>query len=222
VQVYDIDYENAASVVATLHSQGKKVICYVDVGGWENYRSDANDYAASVLGSNIGGWPDERYVDVRALDGAKGPTGKTLHDLLRARIATCASKGFDAVETDLDDQYPANTGFPLTKVDYENFDKALAADIHGLGMAWFLKNGITGDSFVADLVPFADGVVVEECWHYSECGALQPFVAAGKPILNAEYAGTQSTICPQALNFPMATMKKYVDLRAAVIWKCWP
>ena len=227
VQVYDIDYigsgskSDVAQVVSTLHSQGKKAICYLETGGWENYRPDAGDYAASILGSGIDGWAGEKYVDVRALDSVTGPTGKTLHQILLARFQRCADEGFDGVETDIDDQYPANTGFGLTKSDYETFDKILAGDIHRLGMAWFLKNGINGDSFITDLEPYAEGTVNESCWTYSECGALKPFATAGKPILNAEYSGSQSSICPGALSFPMAAMEKKLSLDATVLWQCW-
>ncbi|KAH9208908.1 glycoside-hydrolase family GH114-domain-containing protein [Leptodontidium sp. 2 PMI_412] len=51
VQVYDIDmFDNTAAVVTDLHNRGKKVICYIDVGSWENYRSDASKFPASLLG----------------------------------------------------------------------------------------------------------------------------------------------------------------------------
>jgi hypothetical protein len=39
--VYDIDWQDTAAQVATLHALGRHVICYVDVGSWENYRPDA-------------------------------------------------------------------------------------------------------------------------------------------------------------------------------------
>ena len=32
------------SVVRKLHSRGRKVICYLDVGSWENYRPDRNAF----------------------------------------------------------------------------------------------------------------------------------------------------------------------------------
>src|SRR4029453_11380543 len=42
VQVYDIDlFENAATVMADLKTRGKKIICYVNMGSWENWRPDA-------------------------------------------------------------------------------------------------------------------------------------------------------------------------------------
>lgn len=41
VDAYDIDgFENTAAEVATLHAQGKYVICYSDVGTAEKFRPD--------------------------------------------------------------------------------------------------------------------------------------------------------------------------------------
>jgi hypothetical protein len=41
VAAYDIDgFENEAAEVATLHAQGKHVICYIDAGTAENVRPD--------------------------------------------------------------------------------------------------------------------------------------------------------------------------------------
>lgn len=40
--VYEVDgFEVGAKAVAKLHRQGRKVICYLDVGSWESYRPDA-------------------------------------------------------------------------------------------------------------------------------------------------------------------------------------
>jgi hypothetical protein len=223
VQVYDVDWETSKSVVDTLHARGIKVICYVDVA-YENYRPDAGDFPAAVLGGSIGGWPAERYVDVRKLDSPAGSTGKTLRQIMANRFQACADKGFDAVETDLDAEWPDATGFSpaLTRADYEAYDTQLAGEIHNRGMAWFLKNGITGTPFIANMASLADGTVNEECWAYNECGELQPFVNAGKPILSTVYTGQQATICPKATAFPMATMRKKTSLDASVTWKCWP
>ena len=32
-----------------------------------------------------------------------------------------------------------------------------------------------------------DGALGEQCNQYRECSAYQPYIAAGKPVLNAEY-----------------------------------
>ena len=73
-----------------------RTACYLDLA-WEDYRPDASPsprglFPAAALGRVYYGYPQERWVDFRQL-GALKP-------MLRARIAMCASKGFDAVELD--------------------------------------------------------------------------------------------------------------------------
>ncbi len=63
----------------------------------------------------------------------------------------CAAKGFDAVETDLDETYSGSdgtTGFALTKAIEEQYMTTLANYMHGLGLGWIIKNpDDTGDSY---------------------------------------------------------------------------
>ena len=42
----------------------------------------------------------------------------------------CAAKGFDAVETDIDEEYDDPSGFSLTKADEEQYMTTLANYIH--------------------------------------------------------------------------------------------
>jgi hypothetical protein len=222
VQVYDIDYDGSeqgteaqvAAVVARIHASEAHAICYVEIGGWENYRPDANRYPHTILGHPISGYPDERYVDIRRW-AVIGP-------ILNARFRQCKSEGFDGVETDIDDSYTDATGFPLTLHDEVTFDSEVARAIHALGLAWFLKNGINDDAFISDMEPLADGTVNEQCWQYNECPQVEPFAKAGKPILNVEYANLPSvSTCRQALAFPMATMHTDVNLDGKIAWACW-
>jgi hypothetical protein len=221
VQVYDIDYDGAeqgtqaqvAALVTRIHAEGGHAICYLETGAWENYRPDASQYPASVLGNVMGGYPDERYVDIRQWS--------VLEPILEARFRQCKAEGFDGVETDIDDSYTDDTGFPLTLQDEVTFDTEVATDIHALGLAWFLKNGVNGDAFITDMVPVADGTVNEQCWQYQECSQLEPFVRAGKPILNVEYEDlAQAGTCQQARSFPMATMHTDVNLDGTIAWSC--
>jgi hypothetical protein len=43
-----------------------------------------------------------------------------------------------------------------------------------------------------ELVAWFDLSVNEECHFYDECEQLQPFIDAGKPVLNAEYVSTKA------------------------------
>jgi hypothetical protein len=222
VQVYDIDYDGSedgttaqvTALVARIHAEGGHAICYLETGAWENYRPDAGRYPQGVLGSSVPGYSAERYVDIR--------DWSALEPLLDARFRQCKAEGFDGAETDIDDSYTDSTGFPLTLQDEVAFDTRVAHDLHALGLAWFLKNGINDDSFITDMEPLADGTVNEQCWQYGECSELQPLAKAHKPILNVEYQDEdQSTICPRAVAFPMATMHTDVDLNGTIAWTCW-
>ena len=75
-----------------LHRQGRRVICYLDVGSWESYRPDAGQFPRSVIGRRYEGFPDERWLDIRRFHSFARP--------LKRRFAMCARKGFDAVEPD--------------------------------------------------------------------------------------------------------------------------
>ena len=68
-KMYDIDmFTSDASTIQRLHAKGITVVCYLETGGWESFRPDANSYPAAVLGNPLSGYPDERLVDIRRLD----------------------------------------------------------------------------------------------------------------------------------------------------------
>ena len=57
VDVYDLDlFETDASIVAALHAQGRKVIGYISVGSWEDWRPDAARFPPEVIGRDYEGW----------------------------------------------------------------------------------------------------------------------------------------------------------------------
>ena len=129
---YDIDgFDNSQREVATLHSAKKHVICYIDVGTWENWRSDASKFPSSVLGKQ-NGWPGERWLDVRQL--------AVLEPLMTARFEMCRQKGFDAIEPDNMDGYENDTGFNISAQDQLSYDQWVAKKAHSLGLAVFQKN----------------------------------------------------------------------------------
>ena len=202
--VFDIDGEqNTAATVAALHAKGAKVICYFDAGGWENYRSDAASFPEVVKGNTVGGWPDERWLDIRRLD--------ILIPIMEKRVQDCVAKGFDAIEPDLMDGYTNKTGFPLTYQDQLNYNRALADLGHKYGLGVALKND---PEQVKDLVNDFDFVIVEECAQYNECGEYKPFSDAGKAVLHTEYQGTLDSFCPTTKAMGFSSMKKKLDLTA--------
>jgi hypothetical protein len=89
--VVDVDgHETSAATVARLKKAGKRVICYFNAGGWEDWRPDKAAFPKVVFGNRLDGWPGERWLDIRAVD--------ILVPIMTARIDECAKKGFDAVD----------------------------------------------------------------------------------------------------------------------------
>ena len=156
VEAYDVDgFESTAAEVAALHTQGKHVICYIDVGTAENWRPDYSSFPASVLG-DANGWPGENWLDIRQLS--------VLEPIMTARFQMCREKGFDAVEPDNMDGYENNTGFSLTADDQLTYDEWVAGEVHALGMAVFQKND--GEQ-TNELERHFDGALDEQCNYYS-------------------------------------------------------
>ena len=185
VAAYDIDgFENEASEVAALHAQGKHVICYVDVGTAENFRPDYGEFPRSVLGRS-NGWPGERWLDIRRLD--------VLEPIMQARFRMCREKGFDAIEPDNMEAFSNKSGFPITAAQQLEYDLWIAGEAHSLGMAVLQKND--GEQS-AQQQPYFDGALTEQCNQYRECADYEPYLAAGKPVLNAEYAKQNAKFCP--------------------------
>jgi len=175
-QVYDIDLYADQSVIDTLHSRGVKVICYISVGSWEDWRPDASQFPKQVLGSDYEGWPGEKWLDIRRID--------LLAPIMRARLDLCRAKNFDGVEPDNIEIYENKTGFPLTYPDQLAYAHWLADEAHARGLAIGLKNA---PDMVADSISFFDFVITEDCYYYGWCGRMLPFIEAGKAIFAAEY-----------------------------------
>jgi len=133
VDMYDIDlFDNDASVVAALHAQGRKVVCYISVGSWEEWRPDKDHFPATIIGNDYDGWPGEKWLDIRQIE--------LLAPIMRARLDACQSKGFDGIEPDNIDSYTNETGFPLTYQDQLNYNIWLAEEAHTRGLSIGLKN----------------------------------------------------------------------------------
>ena len=178
--VFDIDLYVAQAVIDELHARDRKVIGYISVGSWENWRPDADQFPAEVLGKDYEGWPGERWLDIRRLD--------LLGPIMQRRLDVCAQKGFDAGEPDNMAIYNNATGFPLTYADQLGYAGWLSEEAHGRGMAIGMKNA-------ADMVPDAlelfDFAILEDYYYYGWCDQMLPFIAQGKPVFAAEYTDMQ-------------------------------
>lgn len=202
--VFDIDGEDASSsLVSTLHAKGAHVICYFSAGSWEDWRSDASSFPASVQGKTLDGWPDEKWLDVR--------NTTVLLPLMEKRIQMCQAKGFDAVEPDNTDGYSNSTGFSISAAQQLTYNRALADLAHKYGMGIAQKNN---SEQAAALQPAMDFAIVEECAAYDECDAFSVYPKAGKAVLHVEYSGSLNSFCPSTKALGFSSMLKKLDLDA--------
>jgi hypothetical protein len=169
-------FEATAAQVNAVHELGKKAVCYIDVGTWENWRPDAKTFPKSLLGAPDAGWTGERWLDIRRQS--------VLLPLIAKRFAMCVAKGFDAVDPDNVDGVENKSGFALTWKQQYSYDRAIAALAHSDHLAVALKSFATG---AQQLQPNFDFVVDEQCVKYNECGSFASFVANKKPVFDIEY-----------------------------------
>lgn len=205
--VYDIDlFDNGADTVASLQLQGRRVVCYLSAGSWEDWRPDAAAFPKEILGKDYEGRPGAKWLDIRQID--------KLASILGARLDLCKAKGFDAVEPDNVDGYQNETGFPLTGEDQSRFNRWLAQEAHRRGLAIALKNDADQ---TPDLVADFDFALTEDCFEQDWCDLTLPFLQNGKPVLDAEYTDTGitlSTFCPRAGELGIRAILKHRTLDA--------
>lgn len=206
--VIDVDmFETTAATVAALHAAGKKTICYISFGSWENWRPDKAKFPASVIGKPLAGWAGERYLDVRQR-AILGP-------IFNARLALCKQKGFDAVEPDNLDAYETNSGFPITRADEIRFIRWLAVLAHNHGLSIGLKNV---PEFTTLLVSQFDWALTEDCFAQGWCAQSEPFITAGKAVFATEYTDNHigfAAFCKQAKALRLSPLLK---TRALTAW----
>lgn len=210
-KVFEIDgFDVPKKTVSKLKSMGKKTICYIDVGSWENYRADKNQFPKSVIGRKYEGYPNENWLDIRKY--------KLFAKPIKARIKMCADKGFDGLEPDNINGYENRTGFPLTGKDQLRFNRWIAKETHKVGLGVALKNdGPQAKQLVDDF----DFAVVEQCFQYdNECGQYRPFVRKGKAVYSVEYESKNSEFCARAKKIRFASIGKEYDLFARPFRPC--
>jgi len=203
-EMYDIDlFETSESVIAELHDRGRTVICYFSAGSWESWRSDAQQFPEPIKGRQ-NGWPGERWLDIRQID--------TLGPIIRSRLDLAVEKGCDGVEPDNVDAYSNNSGFPLSNQDQIDFNIWLANAAHERGLSIGLKNDLDQ---VTQLEPYFDWALNEQCYQFSECELLSPFVNAGKAVFGVEYRGDPASFCSRTNALDFDWLKKNLSLGAA-------
>jgi len=205
--MYDVDlFETPASTVRALRAAGRKVVCYISAGSWEDWRPDKDAFPSSVIGRSYDGWPGERWLDIRRIT--------LLAPIMRARLDQCRDKGFDAVEPDNIDGYLNDTGFPLSAEDQLRYNRWFADEAHVRGLSVGLKNN---PEQVEALVAHFDWALTESCVAEGWCEQMRPFLQARKPVFATEYTDTGMTIdrlCAAASRLQINAILKHRSLDA--------
>lgn len=202
--VIDLDNSVDQSTVEYYHAQGTRVICYISVGSYEDWRGDADQFPAEVLGKDYDGWVGEKWLDIRRLD--------LLAPIMTARLDECARKGFDGVEPDNMEIYTNETGFPLTYEDQLAYARWLADQAHQRGLAIGQKNA---PDQTKDLVALYDFAITEDAFYYEWAEEMLPYIQAGKPVFAAEYTdlpGDFEAFCQQSRELGFSTILKHRNL----------
>lgn len=205
-EVYDIDLYVDQAIIDELHAKGRKVICYISVGSWEDWRPDKDQFPAEVLGKEYEGWAGEKWLDIRRID--------LLAPIMLARLDLCQAKGFDAVEPDNMEVWTNDTGFPLTYDDQLKFALWLADEAHKRRLAIGQKNA---SDQTKDLVNVYDFAITEDYFYYNEADAMIPYIEANKPVFAAEYTdlpGDFAKFCEQAKQLNFSAILKHRGLDA--------
>ena len=204
VEMYDIDlFDTPQEVIDELKEDERIVICYFSAGSWEEWRPDAGQFPDKVIGRELSGWPDEKWLDISQIS--------LLEPIMEVRLDLAVQKGCDGVEPDNVTAYQNDSGFSLTAEDQLNYNIWLATAAHERGLSIGLKNDLDQ---IVDLEPYFDWALNEQCFQYDECEALQPFVEAGKAVFGVEYELEADEFCPQANSLNFDWLQKELDLDA--------
>ena len=141
-----------------------------------------------------------------------------------ARLNLAVSKKCDAVEPDNIDAYTNDTGFALTAEDQLAWNKWLSLQAHERELSIALKND---GSQAAELQPFFDFALNEQCHQYDECDLYRPFIDVNKPVFNAEYArryvddnATRAQLCQSSRDAELRTLVLPRNLDGSFRYSC--
>ncbi len=208
VRAWDVDlFDTTDADLGAIQSQGEQTLCYFSAGSYEDWRPDASEFPKDSLGNALDGWPGEWWVDI---------TNSTVRGIMQARLDLAVTRGCTGVDPDNVNGFENPTGLQLNATMQLDYNRFLADEAHKRGLSVGLKNDTTQ---LADLEPWFDWGVNEQCVTYDECDGYSVFTDAQKAILHVEYvddwANAQSkaeSVCGVGPN--LDTVVKMLDLGA--------
>ncbi len=185
----------AARAIARHHARGVHVVCYLDVGTAEDWRLDVGNGNFNVLDAvlrarglkpsdllgNGNGWPGERWLNTNP----NGPAYVFLQKMMTARFKLARRAWCDAIEPDnLDVSENSGTGVIETVLQGDEYAEWVANTVHSLDMSVAQKNF---EDQSERLEPYFDFDIQEQCYQYTDCRDLQPYISTGKAVFDVEY-----------------------------------
>jgi hypothetical protein len=167
-------------------------------GRLERFRRDKDKFPDSVLGRALDGWPGERWLDIRRI-GVRAP-------IMKARIAKCARKGFDALEPDNIDGYQNKSGFSLSGSDQLRYNRWFARQAHKKGLSVALKERPRPGEGARPHLRIRDRGGVFPVPRVRQSRALH------RRRLEVEYKLDRGHFCPKAQALGFSSMKKRLSL----------
>eukprot|EP00122_Pirum_gemmata_P019741 Pgem_evm1s18471 len=206
MKMIDVDmFDTTNETIAKLKANNHIVVCYISAGTVEDWRSDVKanpDAWEAIEAKSVDGWEGETWIDITKLDD--------IIPLMTKRWEMAKAKGCDAIEADNVDCYQNKCVSGYTEDELKPYQLAYnkwqSELSHNMSMSIGLKNTL---DLVNDLVDYYDFAINEECIYYTECEKLEPFVKADKAIFNAEYSGSETSICDSDYISKYAMKTKY-------------
>jgi hypothetical protein len=181
---------------------GKYNVCYVNA--FQSQPGESSAWGSLLLRKNGAlvedpDWAGEYIVDTRQADGVVALVG--------GWIASCASRGFQAVELDNLDSFGRSAGL-LTEADNLAVFARLVTAGHRAGVAVAQKNTVelTAQARAAG----ADFAVAEECQRYSECSGFSDVY--GTAWVEIEYRAADFTTACTARGATTSVILRDVDV----------
>jgi hypothetical protein len=139
---------------------------------------------------------------------------------MERRVDLCRDRGFDGVLFGGLDGYARNSGFDLTAEQQLTFNRWLAEAAHARGLAAGIINDL--DQAV-ELTNAFDFLVADTCIDQSDCAAVQPFLAANKPVFLLDYTNVARRMnehCAVALKIGVPLIFKTQYLNGKLHRRC--
>jgi hypothetical protein len=183
-----------------------KVVCPVSVGTVASTDFFANMYPPQVVGNAVEGRAETHYLDIRNMNAILLLVGK--------RFNKCQAEQHSVIlATDLD-SHLVDGDFDISAEDVVAYATALAKIAHDLDMEIVQKDV---PDLTPQLVDIFDFALTESCYQDGWCGDMQPYLNAGKIVLDAEYNDRPinwAEACEYAANNGISMILKDRDLTA--------